>query len=465
MTPETCLAPIEERSRTAALVAAIKTVFAGRNNSAAALQSLATKVLVLGLNAATSIVVARALKPAGRGEMAAIIIWPGFFSALLTLGLPSSMTFNLRRHPERAPETIGAAWLLTLLIGLVTGIVGFVFVPRWLTQYSHVDIVHARWMLLASPLPMLLLFGRAVLEAKGNFFASNLSLWSAPFLTLIWLLALVAFGHVTPLSGGLAYVLATLPVAVILLVQIYSTYRPRFSNLRASLGNLLHFGLRAWGIDLLSALAISEQVLVIHFLSPAGMGTYAVAASLARVVGVFQTSAVIVLFPRIAARSPADVIELTGFTLRVTTFCAAVGALTAGVLGPVLLRSFYGALYAQGGVIVFRLLLGEVVLSGATQVLAQACLALERPGTITAIQALGVGIGLLIMPAMIKEFGAPGAPLALLASSIIRLVITLLSFPYLLKTATPRIWPKREDLRVVIARLASLTHGAPIVQS
>jgi O-antigen/teichoic acid export membrane protein len=464
MAIEPCVASVETKSRTTAVAAAAKAVFTARGNSAAALQSLATKVLVLGLNAATSIVVARALKPAGRGEMSAVIMWPGFFAAMLTLGLPTSLTFNLRRHPERAPETIAAAAILTLLIGLATGVLGFLAVPIWLTKYSAADIVHARWMLLASPIPMMLLFGRAALEAKGNFFASNLSLWSAPFLTLIWLFALVALGHTTPLSSGLAYVLAALPPAVWLLVQVYTTYRPRFSNIRSSLRHLLHFGLRAWGIDLLNALAVSEQVLVVHFLSPSDMGTYVVAASLARMLSVFQTSAVVVLFPRIAARSTADVIDLTGFTFRVTTLCAAAGALVAGAVGPLLLRLIYGASYAQGGVGVFRLLLGEVVLSGATQVLAQAYLALERPGTVTAIQGLGVGIGLLLMPGMIKEFGGPGAPLALLISSVIRFTITLLSFRYLLKTAVPRIWPNREDLRLVTARLSSLS-GASTVTS
>ena len=456
MTPEACLAPKGSRPRGGALFAATKTIFAGRSNAAAALQSLATKVLVLGLNAATSIVSARALNPTGRGEMAAIIMWPGFFASLMTLGLPSSLTFNMRRHPERSPQMIGAASLLTLLIGVVIGVVGYVLVPMWLTEYSAADIMRARWMLLASPLPMILLFGRAVLEAKGNFFASNLSLWSAPLITLVWLFVLVGLGQMTPLSSGLAYVLATLPAAVILMRQIYSTYHPSFSNLRASLGNLLHYGVRAWGIDLLNALAISEQMLVIHFLSAAAMGTYAVAASLARVVSVFQTSAVIVLFPRIAARSAADVVELTGFTLRVTTVCAVVGAAIAGLLGPLLLRYFYGASYAEGGVSVFRLLLAEVVLSGATQVLAQACLALERPGTVTAIQATGVGLGLLIMPALIKQFGGAGAPLALLVSAVIRFVVTMLCFPYLMKTAAPRIWPKFEDLRLVAARISSL---------
>jgi O-antigen/teichoic acid export membrane protein len=136
MTPEPCMTSVEAKSRTGALVAAAKAIFTGRNNSAAALQSLATKVLVLGLNAATSIVVARALKPAGRGEMSAIIMWPGFFAALLTLGLPSSLTFNLRRQPGRASETIGAATTLTLLIGVITGILGFFALPIWLTKYS-----------------------------------------------------------------------------------------------------------------------------------------------------------------------------------------------------------------------------------------------------------------------------------------------------------------------------------------
>jgi O-antigen/teichoic acid export membrane protein len=460
MTPDACVAPAV-RNRTGSLLAALNAVFSGRNNSAAALQSLATKVLVLGLNAATSIVVARALKPAGRGEMSAVIMWPGFLAALLTLGLPSSMTYNIRRQPERAPETIGAAMMLALLISVVTAILGFFILPIWLTEYSATDILHARWILLASPLGLLPLCARAALEAKGDFFASNLSLWAAPFLTLAGLFALVEAGHITPLSSGLAYVLAAIPPAGFLVARVYTTYHPRIANIRASLHNLMHFGLRAWGIDLLNALAVSEQVLVVHFLSPADMGTYVVAASLARMLSIFQTSAVIVLFPRIAARNTEEVIDLTGFTFRVTTFCAAGGAVAAGAIGPILLRLVYGASYAEGGVGVFRLLLGEVVLSGATQVLAQAYLALGRPGTVTTIQAAGVGIGLLLMPWLIKEFGGPGAPLALLISSVIRFTVTMLSFGYVLKTAAPRLWLKREDLRLVTAQLANLQKAAP----
>ena len=161
MTPEPCVASVEAKSRTTALLAAARQYLPAAIIPRLRCNHLPTKVFVLGLNAATSIVVARALKPAGRGEMSAIIMWPGFFAALLTFGIPSSLTYNLRRNPGRAPESIGAATILTLLVGVITGILGFIALPIWLTKYSSGDIVYARWMLLASPLGLIPSCGRA----------------------------------------------------------------------------------------------------------------------------------------------------------------------------------------------------------------------------------------------------------------------------------------------------------------
>lgn len=440
-------------------------LLSGRTNSGAAVQSFLVKIIVLGLNAATSITVARALKASGRGEMSAIMMWPGFFGAILTLGLPSSLTFNLRRDPDAASNTIAAASLIAILLGLLTAAIGYIAVPLWLTNYSVLDVTYARWLLLASPLPILLLFGRAALEARGNFFASNLSLWATPSLTLLWLLILVLLGRATPLSCGIAYLATSAPVAVLLIWQVFGTYQPRFMSILSAVHNLLHFGLRAWGIDLLNALAVSEQVLVVHFLSPSDMGIYVVAASLARMLSVFQTSAIIVLFPRIAAKSSGEVLSLTGTIFRVTTYGAALAAVLFGILGPVLLGLMYGNTYADLGVWSFRILLAEVVVSGATQVLAQAFLALERPGSITIIQAVGVLCGLLMMPHMIVRYGAQGAPLALLASSLIRFTITLLAFPRLLHLNIPRIIPNREDILFLRARIPWQTEVADAVQS
>ena len=74
-----------------------------------------------------------------------------------------------------------------------------------------------------------------------------------------------------------------------------------------------------------------------------------------------------------------------------------------------------------------------------------AFLALNRPGAITLIQGSGVGLGLLMMQLLMSRFGAAGAPLALLASSVIRLVATLFAFRPVLGVVAPRLVPTASD--------------------
>src|SRR5580698_11039615 len=84
--------------------------------SAAFAQSAATKLLIIGLNAATGIVTARALAPTGRGELSAMILSYSFLACALTLGLPSALTYQLRKKPEDASDLLGAGLILCLLI-------------------------------------------------------------------------------------------------------------------------------------------------------------------------------------------------------------------------------------------------------------------------------------------------------------------------------------------------------------
>ena len=76
----------------------------GRSGATAVMQSLAIKLLVIAVNTATGIITARMLQPEGRGELAALILWPVFLANAMTLGVPSSLVYNLRREPERASQ-------------------------------------------------------------------------------------------------------------------------------------------------------------------------------------------------------------------------------------------------------------------------------------------------------------------------------------------------------------------------
>ena len=76
---------------------------------------------------------------------------------------------------------------------------------------------------------------------------------------------------------------------------------------------LLQYGIRSYGIDLLGTLALQvDQVLVVSLLSADAMGSYVVVLSLSRMLNVFQTSVVMVLFPKAAGHSTDKVLSMTG---------------------------------------------------------------------------------------------------------------------------------------------------------
>ncbi|HEX9002882.1 MAG TPA: polysaccharide biosynthesis protein, partial [Blastocatellia bacterium] len=81
-------------------ISKLQRVGGGRSGLSAVLQSLVVKLLVVAINTATGIITARMLRPDGRGELAAMILWPVFLANALTLGVPSSLVYNLRREPE-----------------------------------------------------------------------------------------------------------------------------------------------------------------------------------------------------------------------------------------------------------------------------------------------------------------------------------------------------------------------------
>jgi O-antigen/teichoic acid export membrane protein len=414
---------------------------------AAVAQSIGAKLFMIAINAATGILSARALQPTGRGELAAMILWPVFLANALTLGMPSALTFQLRSNPEKRSQLLGAALLLAGLVGGVGMIAGAIFLHAWMPQYSPRVIFFARLFLLNTPMSAMLLVGRAALESRGDFTASNKLFIAPPALTLVWLVILWKTGTLTPVSAGFAYVPVGIPPFLWMIRQLWRGFRPSLHSFVDSTRLLFTYGIRSYGIDLCGTMALYvDQALVVRMLEPKMMGTYVVALSLSRMLNAFHTSVVMVLFPMAVSRSPQTVREMTSRAARMSTLLTALVATGVALLGPHLLSLLYGREYAVATA-VLRILVLESVLSGATLVLSQAFMALERPGVITALQVTGLLLTLPLMVVFVPRMGIVGAGLALLISTTARLLFVLASYPLFLKMRMPHVFPKVEDLR------------------
>lgn len=414
--------------------------------SAAFAQSAATKLLIIGINAATGIVTARALAPVGRGELAAMILSYSFLSSALTLGLPSALTYKLRSQPEEASNLMGTGLLLCGLISCLSAFTGFFLLPHWIPQYSPTVLLYARIFLLNTPIALFFLVGRAAVESRGKFSASNLSLIGPPAATLAGLVPLKLLGLLTPVTAAWCYVLPGIPVFFWMFVQVYRTFTPRLHAVIPSTRSLLSYGMRSYGIDLCGTMSLYvDQALVVRLLAPDLMGIYVVALSLSRLLNAFHTSVVMVLFPKAVSRPPLEIVAMTGRAVRITTALTSVCGLCIILAGPTLLTLLYGSEY-RGAANILRVLVVEVILTGATQVMSQAFMALGRPGVITALQAIGLSLTIPLMLLMIPKLGIMGAAIALLLSTCARFTFVLVSFPLLLKLPVPDILVRRQDV-------------------
>lgn len=426
--------------------------------AAATVRTLLVNFLILGLNVGTGIITARALGPGGRGEQAAMVLWPQFLAYSLTLGLPTALLYNLKRHPDERSQLFSVALILGTAMGTFATLVGLTIIPLWLDQYSPEVVRFAQLIMPLSPVLLLMLLFTFVLQAREEFRLYNVVRYLHPLMTLLVLLLLAVLGLLTPFNATLAYVLPPIPLFLWMSIRLWRLYRPVWRDLRAAYERTISYGLRSYAVELLGPTTSQlDRVLVVGLLDPALTGLYVVALSLSRVLNAFQTAVVAVLFPRATGRPVEEVVELSGRAARVSAVATALSAAGIMLLGPWVLGLVYGREFLDA-VPVFRLLLAEVALGGTTWVLAQAYMVLDRPGIVSTMQAVGATLSVVLMLFLIPRYGLEGAGMALLISTAARLVFVFASFPLVLGVRPPSLRPRLDDF-VGMLRRADAARG------
>jgi O-antigen/teichoic acid export membrane protein len=411
-----------------------------RGGVAATLQTLSVNVLIIGVNAATGVITARALGVAGRGQYAAMVMWPQFLAMTLTLGLPSALIYHVKRRSANAEESrdlFAAALALGTLLGLLAALVGAFVIPRWMTEYPAAAVRFAQWTMLLMPVAALTEISIGAFRAREEFAAYNRLRVLTPVLTLIGFALLLAAEAMTPLAAATATLAACSFVGGWFTLHHVRAWRPRLHQLAASCRRLVDYGVRAWGNDLLVNLSVqADALLVVGLLSPAQMGLYVVALSLARMLNVFPTAVVNVLLPKVAGRGVEEVMGVTARAVRAGTLLAVVAGVGLVALAEPLLRLLYGAEFA-GAIPVFRLLAVEAMLGCATSILLQPFLALGRPGVVSLLQGAGLALSVPLLLLLIPAYGVVGAGVALLVAGACKLACVLVGYRLFLRLSPP----------------------------
>jgi O-antigen/teichoic acid export membrane protein len=398
------------------------------NHNRSVLHAFNSKLGVVAVNAATGIMTARALHPQGRGELAAITIWPLVLSGSLTLGLPSALTYMIQRKPGEKAQLTTVAVLTAIFVGIIATVIAIAVVPYFLRNYSSHTAFMAQCLLPSLTIGLLLLVGRAALEAEHQFGRSGIALIMPPLLTLIMLSSFLLLHRLTPATAAISYVLSGLPALWWLFRSIPLSLHLPLRTLSKTTSALFSYGIRSYGIDLCGTVSLYiDQAVVVGLLSPEDMGRYVVSLNFSRLTSVLHQAIAGVLFPSLVNFDEHKTNAIIDRIFRIGVGITVVATFLMFAVGRIVLSALYGGAFARDALILPILTL-EAGLGGCILIAAQAFMAHNRPGLITTQQILGLSATVPLLFVLVPALGIRGAALSILFSTILRLIFILISY-------------------------------------
>jgi O-antigen/teichoic acid export membrane protein len=422
-------------------------VFQGKGLINETIKTMAFSMAIIFINMATGMITARMLGPEGRGILAAVILWPQFLSFATTFGLHSALLFHVKKTPEDEGSLYYSSLLLSGFTGLFAIVIGVMLIPYWVDVHTSSTIIIAQCFMLVAPFMHLYFLNTAFFRAREQFHLFNRMRYLVPSITLFILIVLSATSLLTPLTAGMAYLVPYLPVTLWSLAHgIRLHRRPRSQGLRFATARIARYGLGSYGIDLLGNMILyMDQIILVSLLAPGPLGLYVVAVSLSRIVNVFSSSIIMVLFPKASGLADEHAALLTLRVYKISTTIALIGAMMIMVAAPWVIQLLYGERFLES-IAVFRLLLLEVVVGGAAMVLGQAFMAGGKPIILTISQAIGIVLVVPLMYTLVPQYGLIGAGWALLLPAIVRLLYVVVAFKLEFRIPIQQLLIRKEDL-------------------
>jgi len=436
----------------------------GKGFLGALIQTLSTNILIQGVNVLTGVITARALAPHGRGDFTAMTMWPGFLAALFTMGIQTSLIYQLKNSKGRIDDFVGTAFALGAFGGILAMITGIIGIPYWLHGYSPDVIRFARVAMVMAPINLVSALLNASAQAVQEFGRFNKFRSFPSLIVLASLLVLAGLHKLTPQTAALAYILSGMPIILWNAVWAFRRFHLRLDNFFECAPILLSYGIRIWGMDLIGAVSDQvDRVLVVGFLTPSDLGLYVVAQSAARLFSIVPAALQLVISPKIVLLGVSQGAPLLVRTARIIFVIMCAAAIPLGVLAPYAIRLVYGAKFAASAP-VFRVLLAEAVIGGFTWFLAQGFAYLGKPGRATIQQVIGLSISFPLLLFLVPRFGIDGACYALLLSTTIRSIFAIVSYRLLFGENLSHFIPRFSDFRWIISQIKAPRPQAGVPQ-
>lgn len=386
-----------------------------------------TKVLLLIVGMAASVLSARLLGPEGRGIFGVATAICGIGVQFGNLGMHSAHTYYLAKDNEKLNVTIGNSLALSGIVGIISMLI-YVFFLLF-PELAPINGSALFLGLIFIPLQLYLLLQQNFFIALGEISKYNrLEIMSGIFYpVLLFLLAL--FGAITPKNALVVSIIACAIVIIIGFHWIKSMTNKRIKVSLQYFRRVLPFGFKTYIACLFSYLVLRADILILnYFLNNTQTGLYTNAVSLADMVNMLSVTVGMLLFPKSAALpSDEERYKLIKKVITVMFLALIILIFIAILISKYIILFLYGIEYAPS-ITVFNILMPGILCLSISSLLSNyfASKNMLQINIVTPLFAFIVNIlaNFLLIPA----HGINGSAIASVISYFLMLCIMFISF-------------------------------------
>lgn len=379
--------------------------------------SFSASLTIQALNALTGLLLARTLGPHGRGELAAVVLWPSMLVTVGSLGVTDAVTFHAARATAPLGTLAGSAFAIVTAQSALSVAVGMAIIPLVFQRYDAETMRSAYLFLAFVPLNLFALNVMAMLNGIhrfGHYQALRLAVAVATNGGIITLRLFdeLSVPHVTEVYVGAAAATCALAAAMLIAAR---PGRLRFS---ATLSRrMLGYGFKSHsGIVASMMNERLDQLLISVFLAPMQLGLYAMAVTLtspANLVGSSIASTALPIVARMDSREARR--QAVRRFAAVTLVSSTLVAVPVIVFAPAIIHLFFKDPYLTATNVTRVLMVAAVALS-MNRAMGACARALDRPLDAGIAEFVGLAVTVIGLAALLPWLGIMGAAIASLAA-------------------------------------------------
>lgn len=426
----------------------------GANTALTAGTNLAMAALAMG----SAIIAARLLGPKGRGELAAIQIWPSFIATIAMLGMIEATVYYSACDPERTSRYIGSGSVIALIAAIPFILCGYLAMPVFLAAQPAEIVAAARWYLLIAPIYALVALPAHSLRGRGDFAAWN-ALRLSP--NLIWVSVLIVAWimsvHRAPILAGIFLMLQALmflPFTYVVARRVPGSFEPATEDW----GKLIRYGMPCVLTSLPQNLNFRlDQMLMAALLPSMALGEYAVAVAWSGAIAPLLNAVGSALLHSVASSgSHEEGARIFAKGVRVASLVALGACLSLMAVTPLAVVALFGRNF-RAAVPAALILVPAASLLGLNSVLEEGLRGLGHPYPVLHAELAGLAVTGLVLVLALKPMGIMGAAISSLAGySTVTLALLGSARRHAGTSPASLLWPQADELKLGLRRLVYL---------